>query len=128
MRPPSGARSVRRPGRPLLEYQNMRDHESHQRHPVNPQSDSNRARDQESRIVAAHPEEAQDRLPARTRVAAATAFSWASQCPQYRTREPKVRVSAIWLPFVDTFRTMCLAPDLGLTATLEEIRDLDFAG
>ena len=32
-----------------------------------------------------------------------------------------------WLPFLDTFRTLCVAPEPGVQRLLEEIRELDFA-
>jgi hypothetical protein len=32
-----------------------------------------------------------------------------------------------WLPFLDTFRTMCLAPEPGFRRILQEIRELRFA-
>jgi hypothetical protein len=35
--------------------------------------------------------------------------------------------SEIWLPFLDTYRTMCLAPEPAFRRILEEVRDLRFA-
>jgi hypothetical protein len=32
-----------------------------------------------------------------------------------------------WLPFLDTYRTMCLAPDSGFRRVLEHIRELAIA-
>ncbi len=32
-----------------------------------------------------------------------------------------------WLPFVDTYRTLCLAPDPQLKRVFEEIRNFDMA-
>jgi hypothetical protein len=32
-----------------------------------------------------------------------------------------------WLPFLDTYRTMCLAPEPAFKRILEDVRDLRFA-
>ena len=36
-------------------------------------------------------------------------------------------LSKNWLPFVDTYRTLCLAPDPQLKRVFEEIRNFDMA-
>jgi hypothetical protein len=33
----------------------------------------------------------------------------------------------IWLPFLDTYRTMCLAPEPSFRGILESVRELRFA-
>jgi site-specific DNA recombinase len=42
-------------------------------------------------------------------------------------READLAKSQIWLPFLDTYRTMCLAPDSEFRRTLKEIRELGIA-
>jgi hypothetical protein len=36
-------------------------------------------------------------------------------------------VSLPWLAFLDTYRTMCVAPEPAFRRALEEIREIDFA-
>ena len=36
--------------------------------------------------------------------------------------------SEIWLPFLDTYRTMCLAPQPDFRQLLEQARDIPIAG
>ena len=36
-------------------------------------------------------------------------------------------LSDIWLPFVDTYRTMCRAPEPGFKRVLEGVRDMRLA-
>jgi len=38
----------------------------------------------------------------------------------------KTAKTEIWLPFLDTYRTMCCAPEPAFRRILEDIRDLPF--
>jgi hypothetical protein len=44
-----------------------------------------------------------------------------------REGRPNLAKTEIWLPFLDTYRTMCLAPEPAFRRILEGIRDLRFA-
>ncbi len=39
-----------------------------------------------------------------------------------RSGEPETAISEIWLPFVDAYRTFCIAPSTGVIATFDAIR------
>jgi hypothetical protein len=49
--------------------------------------------------------------------------------PRLRKRSsiPPKPPDLIWLPFLDTYRTMCLAPEPAFRGILEDIRELRFA-
>jgi hypothetical protein len=42
-------------------------------------------------------------------------------------RSPRALPPQIWLPFLDTYRTMCLAPQPEFRRLLEQVRDLPIA-
>jgi hypothetical protein len=44
-----------------------------------------------------------------------------------RVRESLRLTVSVWLPFLDTYRTMCLAPEPAFRGILEDIRELRFA-
>jgi hypothetical protein len=45
----------------------------------------------------------------------------------WRDRMHRARRPTAWLPFLDTYRTMCRAPEPAFRSILEGIRDLRFA-
>jgi hypothetical protein len=59
-----------------------------------------------------------------------TLIAWAddqSQRGEGRRQEIVSAKSEIWLPFLDTYRTMCLAPQPDFRRTLEDVRAMQLA-